>query len=171
MDFVLQTITKMAEQNGLSVWCRGHSNSVIFNRISSNFHIGIASIKILFKFEYWFCLLNENQDGQQNSLHLSVCTNGDRELIIYPIDPNGETLVFCSLFCISQHMLAITICSSLNMNKGKKTGKNIPSPAFFFNYCMLCNGCHILGKALSWFKLEITIFTFWSRKTQYKCIW
>ena len=29
---------------------------------------------------------------------------GHRELIICPIDPNGETLVFDSLFCISQHM-------------------------------------------------------------------
>ena len=35
---------------------------------------------------------------------------GHRELIIYPIDPNGETLVFDSLFCISQHMWGITIC-------------------------------------------------------------
>ena len=34
---------------------------------------------------------------------------GHRELIIYPIDPNGETLVFDSLFCISQHMWGITI--------------------------------------------------------------
>ena len=32
------------------------------------------------------------------------------ELIIYPIDPNGETLVCDSLFCISQHMWGITIC-------------------------------------------------------------
>ena len=35
---------------------------------------------------------------------------GHRELIVYPIDPNGETLVFDSLFCISQHMWGITIC-------------------------------------------------------------
>ena len=35
---------------------------------------------------------------------------GHRELIIYPIDPNGETLVFDSLFCVSQHMWGITIC-------------------------------------------------------------
>ena len=39
----------------------------------------------------------------------SVCA-GHRELIIYSIDPNGETLVFDSLFRISQHMLGITIC-------------------------------------------------------------
>ena len=35
---------------------------------------------------------------------------GHRELIIYPIDHNGETLVFYSLFCISQQMWGITIC-------------------------------------------------------------
>ena len=40
--------------------------------------------------------------------HLIVI--GHRELIIYPIDPNGEILVFDSLFCISQHMRGITIC-------------------------------------------------------------
>ena len=37
-------------------------------------------------------------------------TQGHRELIIYPIDPNGETLVFDSLFFISQHKWGITIC-------------------------------------------------------------
>ena len=35
---------------------------------------------------------------------------GHRELIIHHMDPNGETLVFDSLFCISQHMWGITIC-------------------------------------------------------------
>ena len=34
---------------------RGHSNSVIFNWISSKFHIWIASINLSFKFEYGFC--------------------------------------------------------------------------------------------------------------------
>ena len=38
------------------------------------------------------------------------CNCGHRELIIYPNDPNGETLVFDSLFCISQHTWGITIC-------------------------------------------------------------
>ena len=56
-----------------------------------------------------------------------------RELIIYPIDPNGETLVFDSLFCISQHMWGITICLKFkpNMNKGKKKGKTYLHPLFF----------------------------------------
>ena len=38
----------------LSVRCCGHSNLVIFNRISSKFHIRIASIKLWFKFENVF---------------------------------------------------------------------------------------------------------------------
>ena len=38
----------------LSVRCCGHSNFVIFDRISSKFHIWIASIKFWFKFEYVF---------------------------------------------------------------------------------------------------------------------
>ena len=47
---------------------------------------------------------------------------GHREWIIYPIDPNGETLVFDSLFCISQHMWGITICLKFKpkYEKGKK---------------------------------------------------
>ena len=41
----------------------GHSNSVILNWISSKFHIWIAFINLLFKFEYGFCLTSDNQDG------------------------------------------------------------------------------------------------------------
>ena len=51
---------------------RCHSNSVIFNQISSKFHIWIASINFLFKFEYGFCSTSDNQDGQQNGCHLSI---------------------------------------------------------------------------------------------------
>ena len=50
---------------------RGHSNSVIFNKIFSKFHIWIASINISFKFKYRFCLTSDNQDGRQNGRHLS----------------------------------------------------------------------------------------------------
>ena len=50
---------------------RGHSNSVIFNRISSKFHIWIASINFSFKFKYVFCPTSDNQDGRQNGRHLS----------------------------------------------------------------------------------------------------
>ena len=51
---------------------RGHSNSVIFNMISSKFHIWIASINLSFKFEYGFCMTSDNQDGRQNGRHLSI---------------------------------------------------------------------------------------------------
>ena len=56
----------------LSVHRSGHSNLVIFNQISSKFHIWIASIKLSFKFEYGFCPTNNNQDGRQNGPRLSV---------------------------------------------------------------------------------------------------
>ena len=51
---------------------RGHSNSVIFNRIPSKIRIWIASINLSFKFEYRFCLTSDNQDGRQNGCHLSI---------------------------------------------------------------------------------------------------
>ena len=51
---------------------RGHSNSVIFNRISSKFHIRIAFIHLSFKFEYGFCPTSDNQDGRQSGRHLSI---------------------------------------------------------------------------------------------------
>ena len=59
---------------GLSVRpsVRGHSNSVIFNQISSKFHISIASSNLSFKFEYRFCPTSDNQDGRQNDCHLSI---------------------------------------------------------------------------------------------------
>ena len=51
-----------------------HSNSVIFKRISSKFHIWIAFINLLFKFEYRFYPTFDNQDGRQNGRHLSIST-------------------------------------------------------------------------------------------------
>ena len=50
----------------------GHSNSVVFNRISSKFHIWIASINRLFNFEYGFYSTSNNQDGRQIGRHLSI---------------------------------------------------------------------------------------------------
>ena len=47
---------------------------VIFYLISSKFHVGNASIKLMFKFECGFCLSSENQDGQQNGCSLSMTT-------------------------------------------------------------------------------------------------
>ena len=46
----------------LSVCYCGHSNLVILNRISSKFHILIASIKLWFKFRYGFLSTIDNQD-------------------------------------------------------------------------------------------------------------
>ena len=63
MCFVGQTITKMADKMAAAyqfafIRCCGDSNLVIFNRISSKFHIWFASIKPWFKLEYEFCLTN-----------------------------------------------------------------------------------------------------------------
>ena len=66
-----------------SVGCRGHSILVIFYRITSKFHVWIASIKLLFKFEYKYSLTNDNQDGRQNGHRLSICFYGQSILIIY----------------------------------------------------------------------------------------
>ena len=65
-----QTITKMADKMAdayqfASVRCCVHSNLLIFLQISSNFHIWIASITLLLKFEYEFCPTNDSQDGPQ----------------------------------------------------------------------------------------------------------
>ena len=46
-----------------SIRCCGHSNLVIFNWISSKFHLWFASIKPWFQLEYEFCQINYNQDG------------------------------------------------------------------------------------------------------------
>ena len=56
----------------LSVCYCGHSNLVILNRISSKFHIFIASIKLWFKFRYGFVSTIDNEDGRQNGHPLSV---------------------------------------------------------------------------------------------------
>ena len=54
--------------------CPWSINSVIFNQIFSKFHIWIAFINLLFKFEYRFCPTSDNQDGRQNDRHLSIST-------------------------------------------------------------------------------------------------
>ena len=61
--------------------CCGHSK--FFNRISSKFHLWIASIKLLPKYKYGFPAMNDNQDDRQNGHRLSVCTCGHSTLVIY----------------------------------------------------------------------------------------
>ena len=51
---------------------RGHSNSVIFYRISSKLHIRIAFSNLSFKLEYRFCPTSDNEDGRQNGRSLSM---------------------------------------------------------------------------------------------------
>ena len=82
-EFCRTTITNMADKMAAayqfaSVRCYGHSNLVIFLRISSNFHIWIASIPLWFKFEYEFCLTNDSQDGGR----LPFSTRGHPTLVI-----------------------------------------------------------------------------------------
>ena len=50
----------------LSVCTCGHSNLVIYHRVSSKFHIWTTFIKLLFMSEYGFCSMNDNQDCRQN---------------------------------------------------------------------------------------------------------
>ena len=64
--FVLQTIIKIAIKMTNAYQCPlSLSLLFIFNWISSKFHIWVASIKFSFKFEYMFCPVKDNQDGQQ----------------------------------------------------------------------------------------------------------
>ena len=58
----------------LSVHCQSHFNLVIFNQIFSKFHVWIASIKLLFKFEYRLCLMNNKQNGRRLSVSAVVVT-------------------------------------------------------------------------------------------------
>ena len=48
-----------------------HSYLVIFYRISSKFHVRIASIKLLFKSEYKLSPTNDNHDGRPNGVTLT----------------------------------------------------------------------------------------------------
>ena len=70
MGFVPQT--KLSDKMIVAyqfAWC-GHSNLVIFNHISSKFHIWISCIKLLLKLEYGICPTNDNQNGHQNGHRL-----------------------------------------------------------------------------------------------------
>ena len=83
--FCLMNNDQDGRQNGhrLCVRFRGHSNSVIFNRVSFKLNIWIASIKLVLKFQYGFCATNNYRDGQKNGRRLSVCSCGHTTVVIY----------------------------------------------------------------------------------------
>ena len=54
-----------------------------FYQSFSKFHIWIAFIKLLLKFEYELCPTKVNQDGRRNGRHLLVCTYRHSTLVIY----------------------------------------------------------------------------------------
>ena len=81
---------------------RGHSNSVIFDQISSKFHIWIAFINFSFKFEYGFCLTFDNQDGR----HLSIST------VVVTLT---RSFLMGFLQNFIYRLLPSTFCSSLNV--------------------------------------------------------
>ena len=73
MDYFYQTLAQVQiwslsdKQDGhhLSVCTCGHSTLIIYNLISSKFHVW-TTIKLLFMSEYEFCLMNDNHDCRQN---------------------------------------------------------------------------------------------------------
>ena len=84
MGFVRRTITIMTDKIAATYQCPlSWSLIVIFNLISSKFHIWFACIKPSFKFGYGFCSTNDNQDCRQNGRRLSVCFCGHATLVIY----------------------------------------------------------------------------------------
>ena len=85
-------------------------------------------------------------------LFVNLCTEirniiGHRELIICPIDSNGESLIFDSLFCISEYM-GITLCLKLQQKYGYGDSrvKKHTFTCSFFNQLMLITGSHFFGK-------------------------
>ena len=83
--FVRRTITKMANKMAATYQfrCRGRSNLVILIGFLSNFIYGSLPSKVWFKFQWGFCLANDNQDGRKSGHHLSVCTCGRSTLVIF----------------------------------------------------------------------------------------
>ena len=59
-------------------------------------------------------LLSKTSQGEDTW----TATIGHRELIICPIDSNGDSLVFDSLFCISEYMKGITLYLKLQQKYG-----------------------------------------------------
>ena len=124
--FVRRTITKMADKMVCICW---HSIVVFLLLASSKFHIGIASIKLWFKFKYGFCPANENQDGRC----LSVCFCGHSTIVIYnPIASKFHIwitfiklfpkiiCVYCSMYdnqdgCTNGPCLSVCMCRYSNL--------------------------------------------------------
>ena len=88
-----------------------------FYRISSKFHVWIASIRLLLQFEYKFSPTNDNQDGRQNGHRLSICFCCQSTLIIYyPIT---------SKFHIKLLVCPITKMATKNNQNGRQNGRHL----------------------------------------------
>ena len=84
--------------------------TVIFNRISSKFHIWIASTNLSFKFEYGLCLTNDKQDGRQNGRRLCVhCHGHTNSVIFYQISSKGALAWYGKLTWESVHARILKI--------------------------------------------------------------
>ena len=96
--FICRTINKMAKKGQrLSV-----STTSFFYQSFSKFHIWIASIKLLLKFEYELCPTKVNQDGQRNGRHLLVCTYRHSTLVIYnPIAAKFHIYIYITFIKLS----------------------------------------------------------------------
>ena len=79
----------------------------------------IASLKVT-----WLrrLIMNWNNDDWRTISNINLSKlfslGGHRELIICPIDSNGDSLVFDSLFCISEYMKGITLYLKLQQKYG-----------------------------------------------------
>ena len=112
-----------------SFFC-GHSYLVIYQLISSKFHIWISLIKLLAKFDYEFCPMNDKQDGHKNGLHLMVCVCGLSFLVIYHrISSKLQIWItfikFLPKFCLMtdnqdghQNASRLTVCISIHSHLG-----------------------------------------------------
>ena len=78
--FICRTISKMAKKWPTPISVHYY---IFLSEFFSKFHIWIASIKLLLKFEYELCSTKVNQGGRRNDRHLLVCTYRHSTLVIY----------------------------------------------------------------------------------------
>ena len=115
MDFLRRLIIKMANKMATPyqftfIRCCGHSNLVIFNGISSKFHIWIASIKPWFKFEYNMLLKGYPLEAKTASEELKLeCAYflGHKFCLTNDNDKMAAAYQFASVRCCGHSNLVI----------------------------------------------------------------
>ena len=107
------------------------------NQISCKFHIWIASIKLPFKFQYGFCLMNNDLDFRQNGHRLCVRFRGHSNSVIFNLVSFKLNIWIASIKLVLKFQYGF--CPTNNYRDGQQKWLPPIGLLLWTHYC-----CHLL---------------------------